>query len=256
MLANFTPARDWKARAAPATVVPGEAERFRLRRHSWTEGYGIAKGQPAADTPRNSRNNSSQPGLASVTSEPSARGVRKPHPPSERHRVGTQTSLQPHPQRDSCSEHRRYHCDKRCLDSRSLLPAAFSIPNSRSRLPSHASRLLRPALEHARRRSGGELGKQRRPWPRRHTVNSVQPPHRLTRPELCWATGRLSSCRISYLFPGQALMALTGGRRLQVSRGRHIPSQPCCSYSGRAPIKPGVLSVLASQIPCKRKTQT
>lgn len=80
-----------------------------------------------------------------------------------------------------------------------------------------------------------------------------------TRPELCWATGRLSSCRISYLFPGQALMALTEGRWLQVSTdntGRHTPSQPCCSYSGRTPTNPGVLNVLASQIPCKRKTQT
>ena len=170
--------------------------------------------------------------------------------------MGTQTSLQPHPQRDSCSEHRRYHCDKCCLDSRSLFPAACSIPSSPSRLLSHASRLLRPTLEHTRRGSGSELGKQRRPWPWRHTVNSVQPPHRLARPELCWATGRLSSCRISHLFPGQAPMALTGGRRLQVSTGRHIPSQPCCSCSGRAPVNPGVLNVLASQIPCKRKAQT
>lgn len=66
MLANFTPARDWKGRAAPAAVVPGEAERFRMRHHSWTEGYGIGKGQPAADTLGNSRKNSSQTGLASV----------------------------------------------------------------------------------------------------------------------------------------------------------------------------------------------
>ena len=66
LLANFTPPRGWKGRAAPATVRPGEADRFRLRRHSWTEGYGIGKGQPAADT-QNSRNNSSQPGLASVS---------------------------------------------------------------------------------------------------------------------------------------------------------------------------------------------
>ena len=81
----------------------------------------------------------------------------------------------------------------------------------------------------------------------------------LTRPELCWATGRLSSCRISYLFPRQAVMALTEDRWLQVSTdntGRHSPSQPCCSYSGRTPTNPGVLNVLASQIPCKRKTQT
>lgn len=142
-------------------------------------------------------------------------------------------------------------------------PAAFSIPNSPSTPTPPISCLVSPpaGLEHARRRSGSELWKQRRPQPRRH----MSPPHcliaalTLTRPELCCATGRLSSCRISYLFPGQALMALTESRWLQVSTentGRHTPSQPCCSYSGRTPTNPGVLNVLASQIPCKRKTQT
>lgn len=183
-------------------------------------------------------------------------GVRKPHPPRERHRAGTQTSLRPHPQRDSCSEHRRYHCDKCRLDSRSLFPTAFSIPNS----PSPPISCLASSPAHT-----GTCQKEIRQRTLETEETMASETHgelrltsspTLTRPELCWATGRLSSCRISYLFPGRALMALTEGRWLQVSTGRHIPSQPCCSYSGRTPINPGVLNVLASQIPCKRKTQT
>ena len=85
---------------------------------------------------------------------------------------------------------------------------------------------------------------QRRPRPRRH----MSPPHcltaalTLTRPELCCATGRLSSCRISYLFPGQALMALTEGRWLQVSTentGRHTPPSPAAATQDEPPPTPG-----------------
>lgn len=55
----------WKRHAGH--VFPGETDVSRLKRHSWTEGYEVRRGQPAPDELRNSRNNSPQPGLASMS---------------------------------------------------------------------------------------------------------------------------------------------------------------------------------------------